>query len=258
MTATKISSAVTYRASSAPERPPSVKKNWTPALLPPTLWLDAADLPTITKDGSNLVAQWNDKSPNGRHVSQASAGSKPVYTTNVLNGKPGISFDGSNDYLSSATTTNIANCSIFTVMRLTTVDATQDCAIAIGRGGTPNLGMRGIFRDPSNSFVWFLNWGQSQTSNLTWDAGNYHMFGVVQSGKSVRILKDASVDSYTLANTPANDSVNIWVVGAADFAGAISAYANAVICEIVFYASALSLENEALVKNYLKTKWKTP
>jgi hypothetical protein len=223
-----------------------------------TLWLDASDTATITKDGSNVVSQWNDKSVTGRNMSQGTAIFRPTYTANVLNSKAGITFDGINDYLTSSTTTNITNCSIFTVMKFVADDGSQDAPIAIGRGGTPLLGMRGLYRDPSNDFVWFLNWGQSQTSALNWDTGNYHVFGAVQSGRSLRILRDASVNSYTLPSTPANDTVNIWVVGAADFASTISAFSNAVICEILFYSNALSTDNENKVKTYLKAKWATP
>ena len=73
---------------------------WTPAALGSALalWLDAADSSTITLNGST-VSQWNDKSGNGRHVSQATAASQPTYTPNGLNGKPTLIFDGVNDHL---------------------------------------------------------------------------------------------------------------------------------------------------------------
>ena len=43
------------------------------------LWLDAADSSTITKDGSNKVSAWNDKSGNGFNLSQSTSGSQPTY-----------------------------------------------------------------------------------------------------------------------------------------------------------------------------------
>ena len=73
---------------------------WTPALLGAdlALWLDAADADTITLNGSN-VSQWDDKSGNGRNVSQAVAAQQPAYdAVNKI-----ITFDGSNDYLFNAT-----------------------------------------------------------------------------------------------------------------------------------------------------------
>jgi hypothetical protein len=62
------------------------------------LWLDAEDTSTITLNGST-VSQWDDKSGNGRNASQGSAALQPIYTTNGLNGKPVLSFDGADDEL---------------------------------------------------------------------------------------------------------------------------------------------------------------
>ena len=60
---------------------------WTPANLAGlALWLDAADASTITLNGSN-VSQWNDKSGNNRHASQAVAANQPTYTAAALNSR---------------------------------------------------------------------------------------------------------------------------------------------------------------------------
>lgn len=56
------------------------------------LWLDANDLSTITKDGSNLVSQWNDKSTAGNNAVQATGAKQPLWTTNTLNGKAIVDF----------------------------------------------------------------------------------------------------------------------------------------------------------------------
>ena len=57
------------------------------------LWFDAADQTTITLNGST-VASWNDKSGNGYSVAQSTASYQPTYTTNLLNGLPGIQLSG--------------------------------------------------------------------------------------------------------------------------------------------------------------------
>lgn len=41
---------------------------WTPANVDTDAWYDANDLTAITKDGSNLISAWNDKSGNARHA----------------------------------------------------------------------------------------------------------------------------------------------------------------------------------------------
>ena len=73
-------------------------KLWRPTQLGAELglWLDAEDTASITLNTGN-VAQWNDKSGNNRHASQAAGASQPAYTgkhiqfngTNFLSCQPG-------------------------------------------------------------------------------------------------------------------------------------------------------------------------
>jgi len=61
------------------------KNNWTPADIDTALWLDAADASTITESGG-AVSQWDDKSGNGRSVSQSDASYRPSTNTRTING----------------------------------------------------------------------------------------------------------------------------------------------------------------------------
>jgi hypothetical protein len=63
------------------------------------LWLDAADAATVTTV-SGAVSQWNDKSGNGRNATQGTAGSRPAYSSTGFNSRPGVSFDGIDDFMS--------------------------------------------------------------------------------------------------------------------------------------------------------------
>lgn len=60
-----------------------------------SLWLDANDSGTITAT-SNAVGTWTDKSGSGYNFSQATAGNKPVYTPNSVNGKATLAFTATN------------------------------------------------------------------------------------------------------------------------------------------------------------------
>jgi hypothetical protein len=73
---------------------------WTPADTTEALWLDGADSATITLSGS-AVTQWNDKSGNGRNVSQATSAARPAYSIGGFGGKNCLDFDGG-DSLSRA------------------------------------------------------------------------------------------------------------------------------------------------------------
>lgn len=72
---------------------------WTPAQITTALWLDAADAATITTV-SGAVSQWNDKSGNARHATQATADQRPSYGARSLNGIVVPDFDGTNDNMS--------------------------------------------------------------------------------------------------------------------------------------------------------------
>jgi hypothetical protein len=66
---------------------------WTPALMRTALWLDAADLSTIST--ATGVSELRDKSGNGRNFSQGTGGNQPILTPDGLNGRPVLTFNGS-------------------------------------------------------------------------------------------------------------------------------------------------------------------
>jgi len=61
------------------------------------LWLDADDGSTISIGVG--VSQWDDKSGQGNHVTQATGTLQPTVVTSVINGSDAIRFDGVDDYL---------------------------------------------------------------------------------------------------------------------------------------------------------------
>jgi hypothetical protein len=77
----------------------SQKVNWDPSLITTALWLDAADASTIT-ESSGAVSQWNDKSGNSRHFTQASSTARP--SIDATGARNVLSFDG-DDFLIGST-----------------------------------------------------------------------------------------------------------------------------------------------------------
>ena len=65
------------------------RRLWTPHVLRPSVWFDAADLSTLTLVSGD-ASEWRDKSGNGRHVSQATAANRPTYAVSGLNGRPAL------------------------------------------------------------------------------------------------------------------------------------------------------------------------
>lgn len=66
-----------------------------------TLWF-AVDRLTGFNDG-DAVTTWPDRSGNGYDVTQGTAGSRPLYKTNIFKGKPALLFDGVDDYFENTT-----------------------------------------------------------------------------------------------------------------------------------------------------------
>lgn len=70
----------------------------TAALWDPTqiaglqVWLDASQI--VGLNDGDAVAQWDDESGNGLHAYQSVAERKPVYKTNIVDGKPVVRFNG--------------------------------------------------------------------------------------------------------------------------------------------------------------------
>ncbi len=71
------------------------------------IWYDAADSSTITKDMANLVSQWDDKSGNGRDLSQLTASQQPAFIQSAINAQPALRFDGIDDTIATAVINNI-------------------------------------------------------------------------------------------------------------------------------------------------------
>jgi hypothetical protein len=65
----------------------------------PILWLKAdagvyTDAGVTVASNGQTVQQWNDQSGNNNHVAQMNLSQKPIYSTNMFNGKPTLLFSG--------------------------------------------------------------------------------------------------------------------------------------------------------------------
>jgi hypothetical protein len=110
-------------------------KLWRPTEIQLALWLDAEDTSTITLNGST-VSQWNDKSGNGRHFTQATTSLQPVYNLTAFNGMPSVSFDGIDDRMSSAQDFTANGMSWYVVCQRTSATLATQTVIGSVSGNT--------------------------------------------------------------------------------------------------------------------------
>jgi probable HAF family extracellular repeat protein len=78
-----------------------------------SLWLRADS--GITADGANLISLWGDLTLNAADATQTTSNYKPVWVTNIINGKPIVRFDGTNDQLTIAKRVGTNDFTIFVV-----------------------------------------------------------------------------------------------------------------------------------------------
>jgi hypothetical protein len=132
---------------------------WTPdALASSTLkaWYKADDAASITSS-SGAVSQWNDKSGNGNHVTQATAGLKPTTGTQTINSKNVLDFDGGDSLSKTSGTSLPDNSPGFTIAVVAKFDsasaagwlvfptnaAASDFSWSFGRSGVNNMAIAG-------------------------------------------------------------------------------------------------------------------
>jgi hypothetical protein len=229
------------------------------------LWYDAADASTMfdaTSGGlpvssNGAIARWQDKSGNGRHLTQATIASRPLFQPSQLNGFPVVTFDGSNDMLanSAAGSNGVGDFSIFYVARTITAGASEDLPLFLGTPAVSRAG-RAIYRPSNGTTLGFATWGNDLGSSAySLDAGGaYHIFGARLSGANLQLRRNGLGTSYTLSQSPLSVSGNIFQLGAIELNNFQYA-ANISFAEVlVFYAYA-SNEVTSAVESYLSSKW---
>jgi hypothetical protein len=235
-------------------------KLWRPSDLGAdlALWLDAEDAASITLNGST-VSQWNDKSPNGRHVSQVNGTQQPEYTTGALSNKPVLTFDGVNDVLrrASAGLDGLSSVSIFAVMRYITASA-EDIPVAVGTANNEGK-VRALYRKSTGTTQGWAGWSRDvDDSAYSCDiGGGYHIFAgwntSLIADNNIVIARDGLSTVYT--NTNGNLLPTVDGLGIGELVGSTTRYTNASIAEVVILPVAVTVTQQRLIEGYLAWKW---
>jgi len=241
-----------------------ITSGWNPSQLGAdlALWLDAADADTITLNGSD-VSQWDDKSGNGRNVSQATAAQQPTFVSNGLNGKPTISFDGTNDILlnQNAGSVGVTNISMFMVTRYVAGVGSNDIPMGIGQTNQTGA-VRVFYRASGGNTQGFAGWARDVlTSSLSTDIGGvHHIFEVVQpNSTTVNLFRDGTAGTgnpYTISfggTVPVN--FNGFSIGSLQGASVGTYYSNIQTSEVIISYTALSTTDRQKIEGYLAWKW---
>lgn len=221
-----------------------------------------------------LVSQWNDKSGQHHHATQATAANMPLWVDDRLNEQASLFFDGANDLISTS------------LINLTTTSAVTDFTVFNYFGAPPLFGDYAL-SEFSNNFIgvpdgflqaianndagffgyWagvFGNVGLNDEGQTALNPSTWHLaattFDKTQAGSSetdIYINNDNSSINLTFGgsnNTNAfgNYSINI----GARANGTLPLNGN--IPEKVLYDAALTLDERELMQHYQSAKWKLP
>ena len=109
------------------------------------------------------VQQWSDLSGKGRHLIQDTTNNQPAYNSVTVNGKPTVTFDGTNDRMVTTATFSIPlPTSVFMVFRFEAAYVSGSPRVA--SHGAPGLRMAEIFRNDQNDMRTF---GQGITTPIS-------------------------------------------------------------------------------------------
>ncbi|MCB0395453.1 MAG: PKD domain-containing protein [Flavobacteriales bacterium] len=216
-----------------------------------TLWL-RSDSVQLSND---TVISVFDRSGNNYNATQVAAGNRPKYNPSraLINNKPSIIFDGSNDFLAgTGTMGSMTKYSFFIVTRINTHKQYNWIFQNAPAGTNKNFSLAA----GSNQKFSFWPAGGGPLTNFTNTVGttNFNIVSVINSNDSVpisRFFKNGIAEGTgTFAtNTHANDGYTISGYSAG------SDFFNGEIAEIIIYNRNLSPDERYVVENYLRDRY---
>lgn len=232
----------------------------TPASYPGlSMWYDASDTSTIT---GSPVSQWNDKSGNGNHLIQPTAGQRPT-TGTLVNTRNSITFAGNNgassQWMYVTGVTNSPN-TVFVVFK----SATASWADWDGWFSWRSVSSDKVSNSGSSGGVHGVNGtGLVYTTGTSLTVRTDGVGGALAASfndfnTGVGFLTAINANAHLVAYTDdITSTTNNFVVGADSFSAVGARHANGNLCEIIVYNWALGLTEIRFVEAYLIAKWIT-
>jgi len=211
------------------------------------VWLDASDASTITKDGSDLVSQWDDKSGEGNDIAQATGSLQPLWVDSVQNSKPIIRGDGIDNTIGRATYTGGAEAQINTILIVCKMSADVHGIYNSYMFDSGNSSYRHLFTtwNPTDIHLMFAGTILDSTSIDT----SFHVYTLEYNSTSSIMRQDKSQLTTGDASTQGMQGLTFF----SGFNGGQTG--NGDIGEFLFYNKQLSTAERDNLEDYLTDKW---
>lgn len=212
-----------------------------------------ADAITGLSDGQ-AVASWVDSSGTGKTATQATPALQPTYKVGILNGKPVVRFNHTNQTgLATPSFTHPGLYSLFAVANLTSVAANQNVIDADIVGprqwqfkivdGTP----------PAFDLISFVNGSTAFTATENVSYGSWLLLEGINDAPGNQVwVRGVAGTPASAAGTP-NTSAMAMTIGFTAFGP--GGWVQGDIAEVIYYSTALSAADRARVENYLIGKY---
>lgn len=208
------------------------------------LWLDGADLSTITATGAT-VTQWNDKSTNDNHTS----GVVGTPLKNANGSISGVIFDGSS-YFSLPNGTIPHGDTSYTVYIMAQVNTATTATTLLAAGDDGEGATYNAFGTSATSNL-VVKWLDLSSNNVFIGGRPFLMTTKYQSGAAASLFVSGDLD--TTVTPSARTQTNTL-----NFLGAQAAGAEpltGIIYEVLVYNTAHTMQQQELIEGYLTYKW---
>ncbi len=242
--------------------PPPFNPSDIPGLL---LWLDGNDPSTFnsgTISNGQPVSSWTSKDPNSRVYSQATAGMRPVFATNVLNGKSVVQFTNANSqFLAANATFNLFDPSLasqaivvwyqindnneFTLLNF----AGPDSSTSQQWGLAPDGGYEDLYFGSSSYHLRMTPITRANTWNAT--QLGYTGAGTGSTSNFIGVNNEVSVSVLTSPNQGDGDTN---CVGTGD-PSETSICWNGYVAAVLVYNHVLTTSEQAQMNAYIASQW---
>jgi hypothetical protein len=216
------------------------------------IWLDGDQSVTASAfdatSGGNAVAaggtiaRWQDKSGNGRHFVQAGSTLQPTLTASGRNGRSVVTFDATNDCMTSAATQNIAQPATWIFVYKTPSSVASGWALV-----DSSVDRVHVYSASGSDLRMYTAGGsivlESSVVADTWRIGTYHFNGASSQGRSNGVQSATGTTGTVAVNGTIYLASN---GGATTFRGQMA--------EAILLTNA-SLADIARVEAYLAAKW---